>query len=105
MSCEHCADIGIIRVPWSDAPADFAVCLCPSGVTMRRTRNANKDTGFALWQAWAAQQQVDPSRLFLLEEVLTPAELAERGFNRPGVAAVTREAALLAAGKGKRLKL
>lgn len=107
MSCAQCGDIGIIRVPWSDAPDDFAVCLCPSGRNMRQTRNARKDTGFALWEVWAAREQVDPARVFLLEDVLTPAELAERGFHASvsELAVQSREAALLAAGRGKGVKL
>jgi hypothetical protein len=79
MNCQHCGDVGMIRVPWSDAPDDFAVCLCQAGQSMRQENNY-KETGFALWQVWAAREQIDPSRIFLLEEILTPAELAERGF-------------------------
>lgn len=106
MNCQSCADLGMIRVPWADAPANFAICLCLAGLEMRQTRNANKETGFALWQVWAAREQVDPSRVFLLEEILTPAELAERGFALPAQpTALAREAALLAAGKSKRVKL
>ena len=44
----------------------------------------------------------DADRLRSLEEVLTPQELAERGFSMPAKpTAVTQEAALLAAGKRK----
>jgi hypothetical protein len=99
MTCRNCGDIGMIRVSWSNAPDDFAVCLCAAGRSMRNTTN-RKDTGFALWQVWAAREQIDPSRVFLVEEVLTPQELAARGFSvtaRPTL--VTREAALLASAK------
>lgn len=101
--CPHCGDKGMIRVPWSDAPDDFAICLCAVGMLMRDDRNAGKRTGYALWQVWAYREQIDPSRVFLIEEILTPAELLERGFGAVPVA--NREAALLAAGKSKRAKL
>jgi hypothetical protein len=97
--------VGVIRVPWSDAPDDFAICLCRAGAEMRNGRNV-KQTEFALWQLWAAREQIDPSRVFFLEEVLTPQELSERGFSMPArPTAVAREAALMAAGKSKRVKL
>ena len=107
MNCQSCADLGMIRVPWSDAPDDFAICLCEAGQSMRRSWNPDEDRSrFAVWQLWAAREQVDPSRVFFLEEVLTPQELAERGFDRSATpTAVAREAALLAAGKSKRVKL
>lgn len=107
VNCQSCADAGMIRVPWSNAPDDFAVCLCSAGQTMRDDTNGGKRTGYALWQVWAFQQQIQPSRIFLMEEILTPAELAERGFTMPArpTALVGREAELLAAGKTRRVKL
>lgn len=105
VNCQSCADVGMIRVPWADAPDDFAICLCDAGLAMRDSRS-RKDVSYALWELWAAREQVDPSRVFLLEEVLTPQELAERGFSMPAKPTqVAREAALLAAGKSKRVKL
>lgn len=107
MNCQSCADIGMIRVPWTDAPDDFAICLCAAGQSMRDDTNANKRTGYALWQVWAYRQQIDPSRVFLIEEVLTPSELAERGFQAAVLPAVAqdRQTALLAAGRGKKVRL
>lgn len=101
MNCQSCADVGIIRVPWNNAPDDFAICLCAAGADMRSSRSRSQ-TAFALWQLWAARGQIDPSRVFLLEEILTPPELAQRGF----VAAVqspvaAQESVLLAVGKRK----
>lgn len=107
MTCPCCGDLGMIRVPWSDAPDDYAICLCSVGFDLRCETNAGKAVGYALWQVWAARNQVQPSRIFLMEEVLTPAELAERGFHGGGLQAQDqdREAALLAAGRSKRGKL
>lgn len=108
MICRSCGDKGIIRCPYTDNPDEdlFALCLCPTGQTMRTTRNAGKETGYALWQVWCAREQIDPSRMYLMEEVLTAQELAERGFQAPGKAQPqSREAALLAAGKTRKGKL
>lgn len=107
MICHSCGDKGMIRVPWTDDKAedDFAICLCDVGQDMRNTRNAGKETGYALWQVWCAQNQVQPSRIYLMEEILTPAELAERGFGPASAVPVDREAALLAAGKTRKAKL
>lgn len=101
MNCQSCADVGVIRVPWADAPDDFALCLCAAGTEMR-SDCSHKPTAFALWQLWAAREQIDPSRVFLLEEILTPPELAARGFTTAVQSPVAaQEAALLAAGKRK----
>lgn len=99
MSCLSCGDKGIIRLPWTDAPDDYAVCLCPAARWYRSDENAYRKTGYFGWQVWAYRNQVPPERVWLMEEVLSQAELAERGFGKP--AAVDREAALLAAGKSK----
>lgn len=106
MNCQSCADVGIIRVPWSNAPDDFAICLCDAGAAMRRSWNPDETRArFEVWQLWAAREQVDPSRVFLLDEILAPAELAERGFSAPQAPTIAaQEAVLLAAGK-RRAKL
>lgn len=97
MICRVCANKGITAVPWLDAPDDYALCLCTIGLDMRREVH-----GYALWQVWASREGVDPSRIFLLEEILTPAELRAWGLTVPAQQAETgREAALLAAGKPK----
>lgn len=104
--CSTCDDKGIIRVTWNDAPDDYAVCLCPIGQAMRSESNAGKLTGYALWQVWAFREQVDPSRVFFLEEVLTPTELAAKGFQKPvETTHATREAALLAGSRRGRARL
>jgi hypothetical protein len=100
MSCRACADKGIIRLNWADAPDDFAVCLCLAGLSMRATTNQRR-TVPARWRVWCAREQVDPAKVFMVEDVLTPEELAERGLSKPRSTAQSREAALLAAGKGK----
>jgi hypothetical protein len=97
MNCEVCSDKGIVRVNWADAPDDYAVCLCEEGLRLRVDRNHGK-TVSTLWMVWCAREQIDPSRMFLIEEVLTPDELTERELRKPPVS-MNREAALLAAGK------
>lgn len=106
MICRSCGDKGLIRVEWSDAPDDYAICLCLTGLALRNDTNAGKHTGYALWQAVVAQRQIDPAHVFLIEEILTPAELAARGFHLPAArAGASREAALLAAGRPRKAKL
>ena len=85
---------------WTDAPPDFAICLCPAGRWYRSDRNAGKTTGFYGWQLWAAVHQVPFERVWMIEDVVSAGELAERGLGvQPPVSAESREAALLAAGK------
>jgi hypothetical protein len=101
--CATCADRGIVKANWSNAPDDYAICLCDVGHVYRNDGNGGKRTGFCGWQIWASQNGIDPSRIFLLEEVLTPEELADRGFQKPSKSRLAdREAALLAAGKARR---
>lgn len=103
MTCAVCNNHGIVKLNWSDAPEEYALCLCASGLALRRQEKP-EDTWFP-WQVWAAKSGVEPSKVFLLEEVLTPEELRERGLSLPSAApaAVDREAALLAIGKRTRL--
>ena len=106
MICQSCGDKGIIRLPWTDAPDDYAICLCPAARWYRSDDNAGRHTGYFGWQVWAYRHQVDPSRVWLMEEALTSAELSERGFVMPvQPTLVARETALLEAGKSKRVKL
>jgi hypothetical protein len=59
-----------------------------------------------LWRLWAAREGVDPSRVVMLEDVLTADELKDRGLSAGVEPTVERrEAALLAAGKSKKAKL
>lgn len=78
-ACGICADKGIVKVNWEDAPPDFAVCLCRVGLDMRANRNAGREA-IPLWHVWCAREQVSHDRVFLLEDVLTPEELADAGF-------------------------
>lgn len=108
MSCPSCGDKGVIRVRYHDgSPDDYAICLCAVGLRMRDDTNGWKKTGYALWQVWAAREQIDPSRVWLLEELSTAQEIADLGFGMHGQSTpvVGREAALLAAGKTQRAKL
>jgi hypothetical protein len=106
VTCEVCHDHGVVKLNWSDAPPEYGICLCPFGLELRIARNVHRAVT-PLWQVWAAREQVDPSLVWYLEDVLTPAELAERGFQSGTVeaSAESREAALMAAGKSKRVKL
>lgn len=103
MTCPVCAGKGLVRLNWADAAEEYAVCLCDVGQALRSTQNYQAIV-VPLWQVWAAREHVDPSRIVMLEDVLTVEELAERGF-RVAPDADTREAALLAAGRSKRPKL
>lgn len=97
MSCDVCAD-GWVVVEWTDAPHDFAVCLCPAGEAWRVAMNHGTPT-VPRWRVWCAQWQVDPARVFMVEDVWTAEELAAVGLGVEPVAPITREAALLAASK------
>lgn len=97
MNCSSCDDKGIIRLNWSDAPEDFAVCLCKAGLAWRVDTNNDRKTN-PMWHLWCGIKGIDISRVVLMEDVLTPAELAERGFVKPTVN-LNREAALLAASR------
>lgn len=104
--CDVCEGKGLVVLNWSDAPQDYAICLCSVGMQMRVTRNAGRETGYALWQVWAAREQVDPSRIVKLEDVATAEEMAALGLSKPAdVGGMDREARLLAAGKSRRAKL
>jgi hypothetical protein len=100
MSCQVCADKGIVKLNWSDAPEDYGVCLCAVGRTMRETRNAGKRTDYALWQVWATREGIDPDRVLLLEDILTDEEMRECGFVRQVVTSDPM-AALSSIGKRK----
>jgi len=103
MSCAVCQDKGLVTVNWLESDSDYALCLCSTGNLLRATQNANRHTGFALWEVWAAREGVDPSRIVRLEDVLTAEDLQAIGFGPR--AAVTSLEAVVAAAKGKRGKL
>jgi len=104
MSCPVCRDKGIVTVNWSDAEPDYALCLCGAGWDMRRTRNM-RETGSALWMLWASREQIDPVRIVMLEDVLTPDELRERGFNLEPVAPLDAVAAAARAKSEPKIRL
>lgn len=89
MSCQPCGDHGLIRLNYQDAPElyargddapdGFAVCLCRVGQQWRIANNNGKPC-IPLWQLWAIRNGVEPERVRLLEDVLTPTDLAGLGF-------------------------
>lgn len=106
MSCAVCQDGLIPFVPSGNPKADaeigaadlcFAVCLCASGQAMWSRENHHR-TVAPLWRAWCAKHQVEPSRVYMVEDVYTPAELSAAGLmGKPSE--LSREAALLAHGR------
>jgi len=80
MSCETCADHGVVKVNWNDAPEDYAVCLCQAGRNLRVTTNGYAKSVTPLWLLWAAREQVDPARVVMLEDIATPEEMQVWGF-------------------------
>jgi hypothetical protein len=96
MTC--CNGKGLIRLNWSDAPDDFAVCLCHVGLDMRAEVNNGKAT-VPLWHVWCAREQVDTGRVIMVEDILGPEELAERGLVQ---ADASRPNLLTLGRKGKR---
>lgn len=100
MTCDHCVN-GLRPLEWTDArpgdPIDVAVCLCDAGQAYRRAENEGHAT-VPLWRVWCAVHQVDPSRVFMLEQIYSRDELAAVGLVA-SAAPASREAALLARGK------
>jgi predicted GNAT family acetyltransferase len=104
LSCSICADKGIAVVNWSDAPREFAVCVCPVGKSLRETQNAHRNTPYARWQVWAAREGIDPGTIHMLEDVLTDVEWRERGLG-PTDAAPVDAVAAAAAARGRKVRL
>jgi hypothetical protein len=108
MTCQACGGKGILKVCYEDgSPTEYALCLCPAAHWFRSDVNADRHTGSYGWQVWAAREQIDPERMYALEDLYSPSELAEMGF---AVASQTnsdggREAALLALSKRRKAKL
>jgi hypothetical protein len=98
VTCPYCLD-GLLPVEWTDAEPDWAVCLCAAGQALRVASNQGKAT-VPRWRLWAARWGVDPARVYLLEAIYTPQELAAVGLAVSGPVSV--EAALLAAGRKRR---
>lgn len=97
MTCAVCADRGLLVQEWTDADPDFAVCLCEAGQRYRLDENWGHRV-IPQWRLWCARYQVDPARVFLLEEIYSRKELAAVGL-RPEPVRLSREAALMATGK------
>jgi hypothetical protein len=110
VSCAICEGTGIWPYvdtanpkPDSEITADdllFAVCLCVAGRALRHRENCGRKV-VPLWRVWCARHQVSTERVRRLEDVVTPEQLQEAGFSEPVLSMPSREAALLAAGKGK----
>jgi hypothetical protein len=100
VTCETCDGLGMLIQEWTDAPHDFAVCLCQAGQAFRVAENRGRRT-VPHWRVWCSRWQVDPSRVFLLEEVYSRDELAAAGLTAQPTA-ISREASLLAAGRRSR---
>lgn len=79
MTCQACQDKGIIRLRYHDGSLDeFGVCVCEAARWYRSDMNAGKHTGFFGWQVWAHREQIDPARVFLIEELLDADEIARQ---------------------------
>jgi len=99
MTCPSCADHGVFKVCYHEGdPTDYALCLCRAGEQMRCAKNNGKPCT-PHWQIWAHVHGIDPERVMPMEDLLTPDELAARGFTTPTTDDLSREAALLAAGR------
>lgn len=110
MICASCDGVGLIPFVMADNPTpddaitadelQFAVCLCAKGQTMRSRNNTGRKVA-PLWVVWCARERVNPARVWMAEDVYTPAQLAACGLVvQQGQA--FREARMLAAGKSKR---
>jgi hypothetical protein len=105
--CASCEDRGIVPfVPFScskpdaDIVADdlhFGICLCDAGKALRWDRNEKART-VPLWRVWCAREQIDPSRVAMVEQVFTTGDLEAAGLVAGAVPIADRRAALLAQG-------
>ena len=94
MTCPSCSDHGLCVIVYEDNTRVFAVCLCPVGERWRSTQtvqNHSGEIGHAsrtdpLWHLWAHQNGVPLENVRMLEDAVTPAELAARGFLELGPA-------------------
>lgn len=80
MNCPSCQDAGIFRVAYHDgSPADFALCLCKAGELMRCCMNNGKPVT-PQWALWAFRAGIPLEHVAPMEDLLTPEEMAARGF-------------------------
>ena len=101
VTCGTCGDHGLVRLNWSDKPEDFGICLCRAGLLMRDDHNGRRRVT-PQWAVWATKHGIDPSRFYLLEEAMTPEELAERGFTPTAEGPADRLEAIVAAAKRRK---
>jgi hypothetical protein len=88
MTCQSCGGWGISLIVYEDTSEVYAVCLCPIGEQWRSTHtfvNHSGDVGKSertdpLWHIWAHQHGITVERMKLIEDAVTPEELARRGF-------------------------
>lgn len=98
MTCPTCADRGLVKVNWKDAPEDYAVCLCHVGELLRAVTTKGQQPA---WRAEAARRDIDAARVVMLEDVCTPEELAQRGFRE--LTAGDAMGAIAAAARGRKV--
>lgn len=99
MSCPSCSDRGVFTVKYRDgSPDEYAICFCSAGQDFRLSDNNGK-AHIPHYHVWAIRSGIDPARVAPMEVLLTDEELAARGFSQPATDALSREAALMAAGK------
>jgi hypothetical protein len=108
MTCDLCVDGFVAFLP-SDSPladadvtmADLflAVCLCEQGRAYRVRENCRRKVA-PLWVAWCARNGISPDRVCMVEDVYSASELEAAGLTRQP-AQVSREAAMLARGRGR----
>lgn len=97
MTCGSCGDFGICLIVYEDDVKVYAVCLCPTG---ERWRQFDKKATGPAWHVWAAKNRIDRGRVLMLEDAVTPEELAARGFRELG--AVDASAAIAAAARSRK---
>lgn len=82
MTCKACGDWGLKLVVYEDGRQVYAVCLCSVGERWRIVPAPRrfKEPSFPLWRIWAFQHGVFADHVLMLEDAVTPEELASYGF-------------------------
>lgn len=88
VTCQNCGGWGLSLIVYEDDSRCYAVCLCPIGEQWRAAQtvvNASGEHGKAvaatpMWHIWASLHDVPLSQVKLLEDAVTPEDLARRGF-------------------------
>ncbi len=100
--CPSCNGFGAFAVRYHDgSPADYALCLCAAGETMRRENNNGKVTT-PYWFAWASIMGIDPEHVAPMEDLLTAEEMAARGFTELPASTAIDAVAAAARARSKR---